>query len=150
MTTKPTNPFFPFADFDASKFDLSKLVADLKVPGLDTQALLDAQRKNLEALTQANRLAVEGMQAVAKRQAEILAQAMSEGQKAAAELRGSSGPRELTAKQAELAKEAFEKAIANMRELADMVSKSNNEAFTAINQRVVASLDELKALASKK
>jgi hypothetical protein len=51
----------------------------------------------------------------------------------------------LTAKQAELARKAFEQALANARELAEMVSKSNTEAFAIINKRVTESLQELKS-----
>ena len=43
-----------------------------------------------------------------------------------------------------MAKQAFEKAIANMHELADMVQKSNREAVDVVNQRIAASLQEMK------
>lgn len=72
------NPFNPFATMDFSKFDLSKMLGDMKVPGFDMQAAMDAQRKNIEALTAANQTAVQGMQAGAQQQAEILSQAMNE------------------------------------------------------------------------
>lgn len=145
------NPFAEFAKFDMSKFDVSKMLGDVKVPGVDVEALLASQRKNVEALTTANKVALEGLQAVAKRQAEILAQALAEATSVAKELAGlSSNPQELTAKQAAVAKEAFEKALANARELAELVNKSNTEAFAVINQRVNESLEELKALVVKK
>jgi len=72
------NPFNPFANVDFSKFDFSKTMGDLKIPGFDVQAIMDAQRKNIEALTAANQTAVQGMQAGAQQQAEILSQAMNE------------------------------------------------------------------------
>ena len=46
-------------------------------------------------------------------------------------------------------RQAFEQALANARELAEMVSKSNTEAFAIINKRVTESLQELKALVVK-
>jgi phasin family protein len=55
----------------------------------------------------------------------------------------------MTAKQTELARKAFEQALANARELAEMVSKSNTEAFAIINKRVTDSLQELKSLVAK-
>lgn len=145
------NPFAEFAKFDISKFDLSKTLGDIKVPGVDVEALLASQRKNVEALTTANKVALEGLQAVAKRQAEILAQSLAEANAVAKELASlSSNPQELTAKQTAVAKEAFEKALANARELAELVNKSNTEAFAVINQRVNESMEELKALVAKK
>lgn len=43
--------------------DLSKVFGELRFPGFDVEAIMQTQRKNLEALTEANRLAVEGVQA---------------------------------------------------------------------------------------
>ena len=152
MANNPFNPFaaMDFSKFDLSKFDMTKMLGDVKIPGFDMQAVMDAQRKNIEALTAANQAAVQGMQAVAQRQAEILSQAMNEVQSVAQQLASSANnPQEMTAKQTELARKAFEQALANMRELAEMVSKSNTEAFAIINKRVTESLQELKALVAK-
>ncbi len=152
MANNPFNPFaaVDFTKFDMSKLDMSKMLGDLKIPGFDMEAAVAAQRKNIEALTAANQAAVQGMQAVAQRQAEILSQAMSEVSAVAQQLSSAgSNPQELTAKQAELARKAFEQALANARELAEMVSKSNTEAFAIINKRVTESLQELKSLVAK-
>ncbi|HRD68130.1 MAG TPA: phasin family protein [Candidatus Competibacter sp.] len=141
------NPFNPFANVDLGKFDLTKMLGDVKIPGFDMQAVMDAQRKNIEALTAANQAAVQGVQAVAQRQAEILSQALNEVSTVAQQLAGaSSNPQELTTKQAELMRKTFEQALANARELAEMVSKSNTEAFAIINKRVTDGLQELKGL----
>ncbi|MFZ1492850.1 MAG: TIGR01841 family phasin [Candidatus Competibacter denitrificans] len=130
---------------------MTKLLSDVKIPGFDMKAAMDAQRKNIEALNAANQAAVQGMQAVAQRQAEILSQAVSEISTIAQQLASASNnPQELTSKQAEVARKAFEQALANARELAEIVSKSNTEAFAIINKRVSESLQELKALVANK
>lgn len=152
MSTNPFNPFtnVDFGKFDISKFDISKVLGDVKIPGFDAEAIVAAQRKNIEALTAANQAAVQGLQAVAQRQAEILSQALSEVSSIAQQLAGSaSNPQELTTKQAELARKGFEQALANARELAELVSKSNTDAFAIINKRVTESLQELKGLVVK-
>ncbi len=151
MSSNPFNPFanVDFSKFDFAKFDLSKMLGDVKIPGFDMEAIMAAQRKNIEALTAANQAAVQGMQAIAQRQAEILSQAMSEVSSMAQQLAGAGNPQEMTTKQAELVRKAFEQALANMRELAEMVSKSNTEAFAIINKRVTESLQELKGLVAK-
>ena len=143
-------PFNPFANFDLSKFDVTKMLGDLKIPGFDMSALLTAQSKNLEALTAANRVAIEGMQAIAKRQAEIMAQTLTEVSGMVQQLAGASTPQEAGTKQAALIKQAFEKALANMHELAELFSKTNTEAFELINKRFTESLEELKAMLTKK
>ena len=48
------------------------------------------------------------------------------------------------AKQAEILKKAFETALANVKELAEMGAKSNTEAMETINKRVTESLDEVR------
>ena len=144
-----TNPFLAFANLDASKFDPMSYFNTFNMPGVDMQSLLDSQRKNLEALAEANRQVVEGMQAVAKRQQEIMAQSINEAQRAVADLAGKQAPRDLAMKQTEMVKQGFETAIANMRELAELVRQSNTAAVNTINQRVLAGLDEIKTMSSK-
>src|SRR3546814_13545099 len=61
--TKIDNPF--------AAFDLNKMLGDLKMPGFDPAAVAAAQQKNIDAITAANKRAIEGYQAIAKRQAEI-------------------------------------------------------------------------------
>ncbi len=151
------DPFFNFditkmmSEFDPAKIadEFAKMASQYKIPGVDMDSLVEGQRKNLEALTAANRVAFEGVQAVAKRQAEILQETMNEAAGAMDAVAKSGSPQEAAAKQAELVKGAFEKALANMRELAEMVSKSNTEATQAINSRITETLDEIKDMALK-
>lgn len=145
---KPNNPF---GDFDFTKMmDPSKMMSDFKMSGVDMEKVVASQRRNLEALTAANQLAIEGMQAVAKRQAEIFRQVMEELSAAMKSVMAAGSPEDKAARQTELTKEAFKRAIANMRELAEMVAKSQGEAFEVINKRVTDSLDELRDTVSKK
>lgn len=138
-------------EFDPTKMvdELSKMVKQYKMPGVDLDSVVASQKKNLEALTSANRVAFEGLQAIAKRQAEILNETMNEASKAVDQLSKAGSPADVAAKQAELAKGAFERALSNMRELAEMVTKSQQDATNTINARISSSLDELKELALK-
>lgn len=138
-------------DFDPTKMvdEFSKMLKQYKLPGVDLDSLIASQKKNVEALTSANKVAFEGLQAVAKRQTEILQETMNEASKAIDVLAKAGSPQEVAAKQAELAKDAFERALANMRELAEMVTKANQEATNTINTRISATLDEIKEMALK-
>ena len=124
--------------------DVGKAFAGFAFPGLDVEALMAAQRKNLEALTQANQLAVEGVQAVARRQVEIARQAVDETSAAFRDLTQPGAPEERIAKNVDLAKQAFEKGIANARELAELVTKANTEAFNVIAKRMSESFEEFR------
>jgi phasin family protein len=144
-------PQNPFGDFDFTKMmDPSKLMGDFKVPGVDMEKVVASQRRNVEALTAANQLAIEGMQAIAKRQAEIYRQMMEETAEAMRGVMAAGSPEDKAARQTELTKEAFKRAIANMRELSEMVAKSQGDAFEVINKRVADSLDEIRDLMAKK
>jgi phasin family protein len=134
-------------DVDVSKFaDVSKLISDFKLPGVDVESVLASQQKNIQALTAANQLALEGFQAVVRRQSEIVRQTMEQTSTMMSELMAAGSPEDKVAKQADLVKVAFEKALANARELAELVAKSNSEAADVINKRVSESLEEVKAL----
>ncbi|OWJ62685.1 phasin family protein [Inquilinus limosus] len=126
--------------------DFTKLLGEFKVPGVDLDAVLQAQRKNIEALTAANRTAAEGVQAFARRQGEIIRQNLAELQAQFTNAVSTGAPEEKLAKQTELAKVTFEKAIADMKELAELLAKSNTEAAEIVSKRVSASFDELKGV----
>jgi phasin family protein len=133
-TVRASNPF-P---------DIAKLVEQLKLPGLDVSKIAEAQRKNIEAITQANQAAFEGMQELAKRQTEILQKAASEWQAAMTEATN----RESTnaAQRAELAEKTLSKAFASMRELAETASKAQTQAWEVIQKRFQENLADLRDL----
>src|SRR5258707_2233842 len=130
--------------------DFGKAFAGLPFPGFDVESLVAAQRKNIEAFTQANQLAVEGAQAVARRQVEIARQAVDEASALMREWTQPGAPEERIAKNAEIAKTAFEKGIANARELAELVTKANTDAFNILNKRVAEGFEELREYAKHK
>ena len=154
---KNSNPFMNFdvtkvmADFNPSKLaeEFSKAAGQYKLPGIDMEALVDSQKRNIEALAAANKTAVEGMQTIYRRQAEIMRQMMEEATTAVEQLGKSGTPQEVAARQADLVKDAYGRAFANMRELAELAAKSSNEACETINTRIAESLDEIKSLALK-
>jgi phasin family protein len=59
-------------------------------------------------------------------------------------------PEEKIAKQAEVVKGALEKGLSNARELAELMTKANTEAFNVLNKRVADGLDEVRDYAKKR
>jgi phasin family protein len=130
--------------------DLMKMLTEFRLPGMpDMEALAAAQRRNLEALSAANRVALEGAQAVARRHMEIVQGAMSEMTEAMKALSGPEAPQAKAARQAEMLKAAYERAVANMKEVADLIQKSNAEALALLNRRFAEAMDEVKTLMQK-
>ncbi len=132
-------PNFPFFDTD-----FAKIMSEFRVPGFDIETILATQRRNIEAVTAANQLAIEGIQAVLRRQAEIMRQVVEDSSTVLRDLMAAGAPEEKIAQQADLVKTSFEKALANLREMAELVAKSNNEAADVLTKRIGESLTELK------
>jgi phasin family protein len=140
------------ADLEPNKMveQFTKILQDYKVPGVDTTAILESSRKNIEALVAANRQAVEGLQAVVSRQGEILRETANETASALKQLSSGGNPADVVSKQMELLNPALERVLANARELAEMVQKSNTDAFEIIKKRFEESLSEFKSIAKQK
>ncbi|WP_426956577.1 phasin family protein [Muricoccus radiodurans] len=132
------------------EMDPMRMLSEMRLPVLDLESLAAAQRRNLEALSAANRVALEGAQAVAKRHMEILQQSMSEMTEAVRGVSAGGDPQSQAAKQADLLKSTYERAVSNMKELADLIQKSNAEALTVLNRRFAEAMDEVRTMVAKK
>jgi phasin family protein len=130
--------------------DVGKMFASYSFPGLDVEALMATQRKNLEAFTQANQLAADGFQALAKKHAELMRAAVDEMSALVREWTETAAPEQKLEKQAEFAKEALAKGMSNTRELIELARKSQTEAFEVLSKRFKESLDEMASLARKR
>jgi phasin family protein len=118
-------------------FDFTTMMKDFKLPGVDLAAIMDREKRNIEALTEANRVAFEGWQALVRRQAEILQESVKQAV-------GTMQGQDVGAKRMDLAAHAFQTALSNMRELAEMAAKSQKEAFDIIRKRVEDNLAALR------
>jgi phasin family protein len=136
-----------YADYNRYFGDFSKLWQNGKA--FDVEGFVASQRKNVEALTAANQLAFEGVQALVRRQAEIVRENVEELTKITRELTAAGSPEDKLAKQTQLAKEAFENALGHVRELTGLVQKSSSQAVDVLSKRVADNLDEVKAALTK-
>lgn len=116
----------------------------------DLKTVMEAQRKNIQAITEANQRAFEGWKTLAQRQTEMVSQFMQDNSGLARETLAEGTPEAKFAKQTELLKSSYEKSVQNAQELAEIAQNFATEAAEVINQRVVASLSEIKASTKKK
>jgi phasin family protein len=129
--------------------DVSKLFGGFTLPGFDFEALMAVQRKNLEAFTQANQLAIEGFQAFAKMQVDLTRTAIDEASALMRDWAETGAPEAKLHKQAEFAKNALAKGVSNTRELVELASKTQTEAFDVLKKRFTESVDEMASFAKK-
>jgi phasin family protein len=129
--------------------DFSKQLAGMKLPGVDPEALMSAQRKNMDALVEANKAAAAGYQDLFKKQMQIFEETMAEAKRQVASFDATRIDADKTKAQAELFKVAFEKALSNMKELAESAQRANSDAYDIVAARIRESMTELADLASK-
>lgn len=127
----------PFAGFEFDKF-----LGDFKVPAFDVEKFVAAQTKNVETLTNANKLAAESAQDIFKRQTAIARESVEEFTAAFQEMLAAGEPKDKMARQSELAREGFERGVANFKELTAAATKTNKQVFDILNKRFVESLSE--------
>jgi hypothetical protein len=118
--------------------DLTTMLEQFKVPGVDMSSFIEARRKDVQALVEANQAAYAAMQALVQTQTEMLTEAMQRVQEPDA------------AKQAEGARDAWQKMLADMKTLAEMALKSQADAVAGLTARAKENMEEVQtALAPK-
>ena len=136
----------PFADFD-----FSKIASEFKLPTINVETFVEASRKNVAAITAANTTAVEAIKAIAQRQTDMLRAAVEDFSKIGSEVLAAATVEEKATKQIDFVKKSYDAAMANGKELAELYTKGQTEAFAALRQRVTELGDEVKAaIAAKK
>lgn len=130
--------------------EFTRMFSEIRMPAMpEVETLLATYRRNLEALSAANRVALDGAQAVARRHMEIMQQTMSELSDTIRQLGTTDGPQARAAKQADLLKQAYERAVQNSREMSDLIQRTNAEAVQVLNRRFTEAMDEIKTLMDK-
>jgi len=138
------DPTQPFTDM------FKKLGEQLKVPAFDMSKMMEHHQKNLEAMTRSWQAVAGGASEVAQKQKEIFEAAMKDMAEMAQSYKPGGNPQEVMAKQSEFAKKAMEAAIANTKDIAELVQKSSTEAFKIVQDRMKESYEEIRSSIEKK
>jgi dsDNA-specific endonuclease/ATPase MutS2 len=118
--------------------DLSTMLEQFKVPGLDTSPFIEGRRKDVQALVDANQAAYAAMHALVQTQSEMLTEAMQRAQEPE------------VAKQAEAASDAWQRMLSDMQTLVQMAQKSQADAVASLTARAKEHIEEVQtALAPK-
>ena len=141
---------FPFAfplTFDADK--LKELFSAAKLPGVDADAVLASQQKNVDALIEANQVVIAGYQDLFKRQVALFEAAVTETKDKLTQVQGQPLTAEQATQSVDALKVAFEKTAADVKELAELAQKANTGAFEIVKTRAEEAVAEFKAAAEK-
>ena len=134
---------FPFA------FDLGAMKDMFKAPTFDMTAIQDAQQKNFAALVEANKTALAGYRALYQRQVELFENAVADTRTRFDAAQGKPVSIETAHENYETLKAAFEKAIADLKDMAEMANDANTQAFDIVKTRAEEALAEMKLAAEK-
>lgn len=136
----------------AQMAEYTKMFTDMKMPAMPGMPNMDSflamHRKNLEVLTSANKVALEGAQTVARRHMEIMQETMREVSETMRDMATPESPQAKAAKQTEVMKASYERAVSHVKELADLIQRSNGEALNMLHTRFTEAMDEIKTLAA--
>ena len=135
----------PFADFD-----FSKISGEFKLPTMNVETFVETARKNFATMTSLNTAAVEQMKTIAQRQGDMVRAAMEDFSKHGSEVLAAATVEEKAAKQIDFVKKSYETAVTNSKELADLYTKGQTDAVTALSARVAELTEEVKAAIAKK
>jgi phasin family protein len=131
------------------EWDFSRVWADIKMPDFDVEALISVQQKNIEAMNMANKAAVDGWQALAKKQAELWQATVEDSGALAQDVAAAKEPADKIAKQAAFAKSSIEAGISNAREAQELAAKATNKTVDIVSKRWVESVEEAVAMVGK-
>jgi phasin family protein len=134
--SKPLLPILP---------DIRKIIDQLKVPGLDIKQLIESSRKDVEALVAANERAYSAMDTLARRQAELLTKTINEWQAGTKDLLTGKAAAKTASQQVDQAQQALERALGNMRDIAEFVAKSHEDVTGILNRRFQENMEDFKA-----
>ena len=137
---------FPFA-FDADK--VKELFNAVKLPGVDADAVMVAQQKNVDALIEANKVVIAGYQDIYKRQIALFEAAVAQAKDKLAQVQGQPLTADQATQNVETMKATFETAAADVQELAELTRKANTGAFEIVKARAEEAVAEFKAAAEK-
>lgn len=137
---------FPFF-YDADQ--MKQFFGAAKLPAFDADAVLNAQRKNMDALIEANKAVMAGYQEVFKRQAALAEAAVAQSKDKINEIQGQPLSPEQFTRNVEVFQTAVQQSITDARELAELVQKANLNAFEIVKDRAVEAVAEFKQTAEK-
>ena len=111
--------------------------------------VMNLYRKGAEQLMAATQIANETAQAVARRNVEFLRDNMETTMNAGREIMTTKAPDQNAAKLAELNKQTMQKSVEQLREVSEMVSKSQLEAFDKVSTGFTQTVEEATKMAKK-
>jgi phasin family protein len=108
----------------------------------DVEALMKMQTRSIEAMVEANRIFVGAAPAIVHCQADMMRDWVEQISRAFTELSGRGEPGKSATKEGAAVQALFEKTADHVRDIAELVSRSNAEAFQLVSDRMRSHVEE--------
>ena len=118
------------------------------MPKVDREQILKSHRKNLEALSEAQKMAFEVIKNIAQLQAQFVRQTFEEMNESMREVIHNPTSREKLSAHVDTVKKSMSKAIDHHSNLSDILLKSNLDVYKLVQERFKDHADSLKKTAS--
>lgn len=115
----------------------------------DMRQMMEAQRLNFQAFSEAGKLAMTSWQALAQRQADMVSTFAQTQTEIFRESMKEGTPEDKMARQADMFKRAYETSLETSREMADMMMKTNREASDMLQKRVKGTLNDIRGMIAR-
>ena len=151
MKDSKNNDFQAFADlFDPARLNqqFQAMLDNSPFASPEAKELMETQRKTMEMLQKAQQSAVSGAQSLAQRQGEMMQQAMQDAQAKMSEL-ANSEPGKAMEKNAEAIEQGLQQAMANFREISEMMQATYADVSAQVEERMQQNLRELQDILEK-
>ena len=122
--------------------DSGRLELPMAQSFFDVEPLMKAQQRNIETMVEANRIFVDTAQAIARCQSDMMKDCVEQMTRAFAELTGRGEPGAIASKEGAAVQALFEKTASHVRDIAELINKSNADAIQLVNGRMKSLIEE--------
>lgn len=113
-----------------------------KISGMEFQDLVEAQRRNIDAITQAQMIAVQGAHAIARRQADVMRETFDVIAGLASETMPTGDLRNASLLDPKAMQIGFERTLEHMKVLMGAMMETNMSVFDIMNSRIADMFDQ--------
>ncbi|MEO1091287.1 MAG: phasin family protein [Pseudomonadota bacterium] len=138
------NAALEFPKFEMPKFDMPAF----DLPKIDAETVMATQRRSVDAMTSAGQILADGVQTFGQRQAEIMQARMNELGAQFEDVVKAKDQADLDVSgQIDDMRDAYTQAVADVRELVDIVFQAQVDALEVMNHCFIANFEDMKKFA---
>jgi phasin family protein len=136
---------------DSAKEMFQNFAKSMKAPQIDREALINNHKKNMEAMNDASKMAVEVLKSIAQLQTQYTRQTFEDMSKIVQEMSSSSQNQQWTPpNQTDRLRDMMVRAFDHSNNLSNIMSQSNQKLYGAFQDHVNESMETIRKSADKK